>query len=581
MKSQLDLFLAMLHDCSIALGFNSGMDEKTARRRFSNEGTSFVAVTLPSLDDLLCAGLSKGLLPTYIGWKPRSKSDRRPAFLHSLWSRVFDRSGRLLASPCTDAIHWVRQLSRSFKKTQELTDPRFFDAAVASFEETEQEIAALSEQLDVSTFQEWFRLIFWRDLSMADWSELAFKHGPGAVADKRDGVNKYTFDVIPDKLVDCVGAENFRATWYDLQNRPISSGSIPARLVAVPKTATKPRLISIEPAYNQFIQQGIKDKLYDLLEKYKWLSLSSQEPNRKLALKGSLAGDFATIDLSDASDRVSNLLVRGAFPSELDKLIQACRSEMLELPDSRVIALSKFASMGSALTFPIEVMVFCTIVVMAIADCESLPPLRSSVKKILAMECRVYGDDIIVPSQYASTVIQKLAAYGLKVNHLKSFTTGLFRESCGLDAYAGVDVTPVYVRQTLPESRRDVDKILSYVSLHNQYVERFGYGALSNEIESVIRSVVRPAFIPHGMDAGTSVSLWSHTSDESLHRGRYQRVEVSTFVPHYVRAIVEPEVDDNLFFKTLYEGFNEDEYHLTHRGRPTSATLKRRYVAVI
>jgi len=579
-KSQLDLFLAMLHDCSMALGFSSAMDEKTACHRFGEEGTPFLTVTLPSLDDLLLAGLSDGCLPTFVGWAARSKHDRRPRFLNSLWNRVFDRSGRLLTQPDIVAIHWLRQLCRSFKKTAGLTDPKYFTSAVESFSAVERELSELSAQMDATEFQEWFAHIFRADLSMVNVADLVFKHGPGAVADRRHGVNKYTFDVVPDKLVDLVGPETFRSNWADLRDRPIIDGSIPARLVAVPKTTTKPRLISIEPAYNQFIQQGLKDSFYEILEGYKWLSLSSQIPNRNLALRGSRDGSFATIDLSDASDRVLNKLVHGALPAHLDDLVQACRSTELELPDGRVLELNKFASMGSALTFPIEVMVFSTITVMAIAEKEHLPCSRSSVKKIMNMECRVYGDDIIVPSQYASIVMSKLEDYGLKVNRLKSFSTGFFRESCGLDAYAGVEVTPVYVRRPLPASRRDVDSILSLVSLHNQYALRFGYGAFTRMIQKHLESIIPVAYAPTGTDAGTSVTLWSDVRDDTIHRGRFQRVEVKACVPKYIRNTVQPEVDDNLLFKALYEGFNEDVNHLTHRGRPTSASFQRRWVAV-
>jgi hypothetical protein len=61
----------------------------------------------------------------------------------------------------------------------------------------------------------------------------------------------------------------------------------------------------------------------------------------------------------------------------------------------------------------------------------------------------VFGDDIIVPSECAEFVIDDLESFGLLVNRTKSFWRGAFRESCGVDAYNGVDVTPVRWKTTL------------------------------------------------------------------------------------------------------------------------------------
>ena len=63
---------------------------------------------------------------------------------------------------------------------------------------------------------------------------------------------------------------------------------------------------------------------------------------------------------------------------------------------------------------------------------------------------------------------------------------GNFRESCGVDAYAGVDVTPVYLRTRPDISSSEPDAIASLVSTSNQCWMRCLYStsaALRNEVE--------------------------------------------------------------------------------------------------
>jgi hypothetical protein len=191
-----------------------------------------------------------------------------------------------------------------------------------------------------------------------------------------------------------------------------------------------------------------------------------------LARLGSIDGSYATIDLKDASDMISNDLVIEVFgkvaPTFL-QLIQDCRSTRAKLPDGTILPLRKFASMGSALCFPIEAMVFFTIVMYTLVKISGKVPSRRLLTK-LSRDVAVYGDDIIIPSSTATRVMEDLESYGLRVNHDKSFHTGLFRESCGGDYYNGVDITPTYVTHwddtgTLSNSSQRV----TYVALANTF----------------------------------------------------------------------------------------------------------------
>jgi hypothetical protein len=188
-----------------------------------------------------------------------------------------------------------------------------------------------------------------------------------------------------------------------------------------------------------------------------------------MARAGSLDGSLATLDLSEASDRVSNVLVETMLENHphLAEAIDACRSRYALVGDTTVY-LHKFASMGSALTFPIEAMVFMTVVLIGITRARRTPPTRM-LHKELKGKVRVYGDDIIVPADCVDSVIRALETFGFKVNEHKSFWNGQFRESCGKEYFAGQDVSIVKVRQDLPNTRKDVSQIVSTVSTRNQF----------------------------------------------------------------------------------------------------------------
>jgi hypothetical protein len=83
----------------------------------------------------------------------------------------------------------------------------------------------------------------------------------------------------------------------------------------------------------------------------------------------------------------------------------------------------------------------------------------------------VYGDDVIVPTAQAANAIEQLEAFGLKVNRAKSCTSGFFRESCGTDAYKGVNVTPVRLR-TVWSSNRCPHVYSSWISYANSFYSK-------------------------------------------------------------------------------------------------------------
>jgi hypothetical protein len=185
------------------------------------------------------------------------------------------------------------------------------------------------------------------------------------------------------------------------------------------------------------------------------------------------------VDLSSASDRLSCWLVERVFrvnPPVLSALI-ASRTRFitndLDVKTPGIYKLRKFASMGSALTFPVQSLVFYTLCVAAGIEATGTP-IREWAK--VARQVRVYGDDLIVPVSWMPFVEVLFSALFLKINLSKTFRNGKFRESCGMDAWEGYEVSPGQVRQFYDESK--LGTITSVVEqANNLYSKGFWHAA--------------------------------------------------------------------------------------------------------
>jgi hypothetical protein len=248
----------------------------------------------------------------------------------------------------------------------------------------------------------------------------------------------------------------------------------------VPKDSSKMRGITIEPADRTFLQQAYLRSLRAYIRRHPYLSKRinfwQPELNKDLAYEGSITGEFATIDLSDASDSVLwNQVCDDCDNLPLLEALKQVRSPQVELPDGSRLSLAKFAGMGNALTFPIECLEFCKIVEQGIRDA------GGSVSK---SRYRVYGDDIIVESIYYDAVVNALEYNGFKVNKTKSFNSQVwrFRESCGGEYLDGQDVCPVRLPRgplALPNRKKDKDHdtvdytwVPTYIDIANSCFEK-------------------------------------------------------------------------------------------------------------
>jgi hypothetical protein len=317
----------------------------------------------------------------------------------------------------------------------------------------------------------------------------------------------------------------------------------PVKVITVPKTLKGPRIIAVEPLSMQAAQQAVKDYLVERIESHyltKWrVNFSDQSINQKAALMASIDGQDATLDMSAASDRISYDVVKMMLKTtpQLLELLDVSRTRFATVCDN-VFYLKKFASMGSATCFPVESMVFFSITIASILDYMCLPPTLKNIEEV-ANRIKVYGDDIIVPTTCVPTVMTWLSYFGNRVNVSKSFYTSSFRESCGCDAYAGIDVTPVYLRSLDKYSQKNIGRteftdslIVSWVQTAND-LNNHCFFRTSERIKLVVDNYVKGKFklpgLPLGNPLRSPILVWNSTSNPSLSRTNQELQTIEVF----------------------------------------------------
>jgi len=501
-KSLTSLWSITAEELAVRCCTSATRDITTVASRVEHEGLSFLAITLADFGKATEKWLDQGfVVPSDVPAFGRKRRSGLPAFLQGFLGRVFDTSsGVLLEHPDVEAISALLQLTLMFSKialpqegpsqgsSTRVVSPRRERRAMLEYLECEQDVRRSDSLLDeayMADFKRMSSLLFGDLFAKVDrdvhWLRLVPKHGPGAVADRLSSNAKWNLRTWTTRLQRLMPAESFlvpNSSFVGDMERELNilepDAEMPVRVITVPKTLKTPRIIAIEPACMQYVQQSLLACILSAVKEDGFLSrvigFDDQEPNRRMACRGSLCGDLATLDLSEASDRVSYQHVRAMLEDypELLWAVDACRSRKADVPGHGVIRLAKYASMGSALCFPFEAMVFLTVIFLGIQRELSTPLSRGALIKRYSEQVRVFGDDLIVPRDYVLSVVDELSVFGHKVNVDKSFWTGRFRESCGRMYYEGQDVSIVKVRAVLPTRRQDANGVISAVSFRNQ-----------------------------------------------------------------------------------------------------------------
>jgi hypothetical protein len=330
----------------------------------------------------------------------------------------------------------------------------------------------------------------WSDRCIAEEGRSGFKHGPGAVYERLKQWEKSRFESWPWKLESIFPFKSF-GCWPSDPREPLRIER-PSRLHMVPKTMKGPRLICAEPVAHQWCQQAILGFMNHELKRLfrgDFIDFHDQGKSGSMVLRASRDRKHSTIDLSDASDRLSCFVVERLLrrsPS-LCYAIHAARTRYVDIEyrqHKNFLRLKKFATQGTAVTFPVQSL--CFLALALAASCRSDSVSWSSLLK-LRKDVRVYGDDIIVPTHGFADLKKLLTWCGLKVNESKSFSKGHFRESCGTDGYGGYDVTPCQPKVFRPDAPGN---IIAVVDTSNNLFMK-GYWHASEQLLSYVPRHIR------------------------------------------------------------------------------------------
>lgn len=571
----------------------SEMERDLSRLHFAltEEGGSFITIT--QLDQ--CAYFRRSLAvgamldlpskPRPRGFGRKSSVDARPSYLWGLLATIFDEDGKLLTDPDVTAIAFVHQWLLMAKKLEADCEESRTEATLSEFLAIEarmpdhhpgtwdlddpdwarrvghplwgRSVSRIQETLGIfpgtpEDDVDWdlYRQICDRISTVIGvfdpWSARP-KHGPGAVADVGNPL-KYDFTSWPRKLQqyfpwDFFGSHDFGLTQRMLGREP-DSREFPSVVLCVPKTQKGPRIICKEPIAHQWMQGAVERFLVKRVNDTALslsISFKDQSASQQMALDASHEGELSTVDLSAASDRISTRLVEYLFSKEgetslLDAL-HASRSRWFVL-SGQCYRFRKFAPMGSACTFPIQTILFLSFALLAVLQTRGK---HAREWMDVLPEIRVFGDDIIIPTDSIPVLYAALSSAGLKVNEDKSFSTGLFRESCGMDAYAGWDVSPAYIKQLYSSS--NPSSLQAVVDTANNFFAK-GYwhtaAALIKTVPVAERKLlpIRDIRVFEGDKGDGAVSLSSFCGDdhshlssrfnEDLHRIEHSSILLST-----------------------------------------------------
>jgi hypothetical protein len=310
----------------------------------------------------------------------------------------------------------------------------------------------------------------------------------------------------------------------------------------VPKSYSRRRIVVTEPTVNTYFQLGLGAELERVLLAKTGIDFSTQPAlNSELARQGSVTGNYATMDLKQCSDYISQALIEYMFPPTLVRWLNLLRTNKVrytvkgcELVDGSPewstyrgnMTVHSFATMGNGFCFPIQTMLLSALV-LGVYDTLGIPPEAN---------WGVFGDDIVIATDAYALLARVLQELGLVVNLNKSFSTGKFRESCGTDWYDGVDVRGVYLKGYSSDQ-----ELFSAFNLLNMWSSHTGV-ELDRTLKTILSFVQGPIpIVPpdEGLSAGVHspepLSWISEDCDASLDFWEYH-----PYVPDPSALSIEP-----------------------------------------
>jgi hypothetical protein len=323
-----------------------------------------------------------------------------------------------------------------------------------------------------------------------------------------------------------------------------------ALLKAVPKDYESSRIIAPNTPYLNYVGDWVRQCLLEatsITGNLAHMNPTDQSINREKARAGSFPGvdnPYVTLDLSHASDSISRKFFFDICPHEYHNLIkmglESCYwlgevKTKTETTSRKVPAMkdgkpsldkngkpimvterktktytvtqytryepAMLATTGNKLTPMLQSIFFLAIGYVACDLCGE------------PRDVYVYNDDLICRQSVAQTYIELLERCGMTVNEKKSFTEGLFRESCGGEYCAGIDVTGMYWprRALVLEGGKDLDPVDLQGLIEFQH-KMYNYPNVRMKLEQVVLEMFpKMTYSPVGTDCS---DLWTAMLDD-------------------------------------------------------------------
>lgn len=545
LKSQRSIFerlhSALLLDIVNLTGYDlhsAKRDSRYFENRLQSEGLAFATQTIPSLGKALDRAMLTGTFQCPTNFRVR-RGTKLPLYLGGLFKRVFDAGGTILEDACVDTIRVLRQVAFVFYKYELPYDQAVKDRFLQEFIDDDASVGYETNVEIMSTI--YYAKDFINEV-LKDFKHESplLKNGPGVTANNCSNWEKYRPTVFYEELDGLYSyAEAYYYNnkhlfdcWDSFYNLPFGDGGT-ALLMMVPKDSRGPRIISAEPSEKMAYQQALRAPLYHYIENNVitagQVNFTDQTINGELALEASLSGLNATLDLRKASDLVSYMLIEDLYDeTTLWPWIRDSRSKAINTPGGTV-HLKKYAPMGNALTFPIQALTFYALIVGRMIA--NGVPRRKAARSVY-----VYGDDIIVPTDQVAESMDVLTSVGLQINTDKSCYSGHFRESCGVDAFKGENITPIKLKKVFTHDSTDVTLLTAWTDYSNNFFES-GYWHASNVMKTLVEKTYgeQPLVTPNSPLIGFTTWSSDHVREANHNKLKYnpllQRYEVRGIQP--------------------------------------------------
>ena len=424
-----DVYTSFLVDIHQFHGIDVTREINSVRSMLSKGGTRALLSYLQKHHEVLLHYLKyDAIVPTNV----KHDSDGFPVFLNALWRGLLGGDTLLCVTDLRQATSLIRKWAEEEVSADDAVDS-FKNRMTAKTATCIDVVDRISKHLPSIIGNDDFE-------TCASWPAVT----SGARAEKTPVLQR--IDTL--QWVPC--PEIFRKDGFTIcgWGAPRSN-----RLVPVPKDWSKPRLVFAEPSPSMNLQQLLRLFLESKVERYtNRISFRDQNMQRQSLRRA----HRASIDLSDASDHLSSTVI-WRFLRKYPKLRSAlfwARSQRTQIGGDAIL-LRCFGTMGNATTFPV-MSIFLACLAREAED------ITRSYTGYHGVPSTVFGDDIVCDDVIAGTVLELLRSVGLVPNQRKTFIACRFRESCGLDLFDEVDITPMYVKYVRSTCAADVCRLVKY-----------------------------------------------------------------------------------------------------------------------